>query len=106
MVVTRARRTPALRRLGLVGAALAVCLVAAGLSGILSATGSSFPAATPQAACGPGAREETGLQGRVPRADYASGRAAKGYRCNTRLVSHQGRTGGFKVLRYTDARGH
>ena len=106
MVVTRARRTPALRRLALVGAALVVGLGAVGLSGVLSATGSSFPAATPQAACGPGAREETGLQGRVPQADYDSGRAARGYRCNTRQVSHQGRTGGFKVLRYTDVRGH
>ena len=106
MVVTRARRTPALRGLALVGAALAVGLGAVGLSGVLSATGSSFPAATPQAACGPGAREETGLQGRVPQADYDSGRAAKGYRCNTRQVAHQGRTGGFKVLRYTDAHGH
>ena len=88
MVVIRARRTPALRRLALVGAALAVGLGTVGLSGVLSATGSSFPAATPQAACGPGAREETGLQGRVPQADYDSGRAARGYRCNTRQVSH------------------
>ena len=106
MVVTRARRTPAFRRLAIVGAALAVGLTGVGLSGVLSATGSSFPAATPQAPCGPGAREETDLQGRVPQADYDSGRAARGYRCNTRKVAHQGRTGGFKVLRYTDARGH
>jgi hypothetical protein len=106
MVVPRTRRTPALRRLAIVAAVLAVGLAGVGLSGALSATGSSFPAATPQAACGPGAREETDIQGRVPQADFDSGRAAKGYRCNTRQVSHQGRTGGFKVLRYTDARGH
>ncbi|HEV7876305.1 MAG TPA: hypothetical protein VGP00_06495 [Nocardioides sp.] len=106
MVVPRTRRTPALRRLVIVAAVLAVGLAGVGLSGALSATGSSFPAATPQAACGPGAREETDIQGRVPQADFDSGRAAKGYRCNTRQVSHQGRTGGFKVLRYTDARGH
>ena len=71
----------------------------------MSATGSSFPAPTPQARCGPGSRPETDIQGRVPQRDYDSGRAAKGYRCNTRQVSHQGRTGGFKVLRYTDAPG-
>jgi hypothetical protein len=106
MVVNRTRRTPALRRLAVVAAVLAVGLAGVGLSGVLSATGSPFPAATPPATCGPGAREETDIQGRVPRADYDSGRAARGYRCNTRQVSHQGRTGGFKVLRYTDARGH
>ncbi len=100
------RRAPALRRLGVVLAALAVGLAGLTLSGVMSATGSSFPAATPEATCGPGARPETTIQGRVPQSDYDSGRAARGYRCNTRQVSHQGRTGGFKVLRYTDAKGH
>ncbi len=42
----------------------------------------------------------------MPSSDYSSGRAARGYRCNTRQVSHQGSTGGFKVLRYRDARGN
>jgi hypothetical protein len=106
MVVREMRRAPALRRLGVVAAALAVGLAGLTLSGVMSATGSSFPAATPQATCGPGARPETAIQGRVPRSDYDSGRAARGYRCNTRQVSHQGRTGGFKVLRFTDAKGH
>jgi hypothetical protein len=106
MVIRSARRAPSLRRLGVVVATLVVGLTGLGLSGVMSATGSSFPAATPRAACGPGAREETDLQGRVPQRDYTSGRAAEGYRCNTRQVSHEGRTGGFKVLRYTDTRGH
>ena len=108
MVVTRRTpaRKPALRRLGVVLAALAVGLAGLSLTGVMSATGSSFPAATPKARCGPGARPETDIQGRVPQADYESGRAARGYLCNTRQVSHQGHTGGFKVLRYTDTRGH
>ena len=42
----------------------------------------------------------------MPQRDYDSGRVKRGYRCNTVPVSHQGRTGGFKVLRYTDSRGH
>jgi hypothetical protein len=99
-----ARRGPALRQL-----ALTLTLVAAGALVLVSVEGVSavedrFPAATPAADCGPGSRPETGVQGRVPASDYASGRAAKGYRCNTRRVGHQGSTGGFKVLRYTDRR--
>src|SRR5205807_3216861 len=35
-----------------------------------------------------------------------SGRAAQGYTCNTEVVSHYGRTGGFKVFRYGDPAGH
>ncbi|MEQ1439737.1 hypothetical protein AAG565_10255 [Fontimonas sp. SYSU GA230001] len=67
---------------------------------------------TPKAACGPGSRPETGLQGRVSRADHDSGRAAEGYTCNTELVGRYtvpnavGTVGGFKVERYTDKAGH
>jgi hypothetical protein len=66
----------------------------------------------PRANCGPGSRPETGIQGRVSTADNASGRAAKGYTCNTELVgsftvgSGTGTFGGFKVERYVDAAGH
>jgi hypothetical protein len=63
------------------------------------------PPSVPRATCGPGSLPETGLQGRVPPADRASGRAAKGYRCNTTLVGHYGSGGGFKTLRYVDAAG-
>ena len=66
---------------------------------------SSVPPATPRAHCGPGSRPETGRQGRVPLADYASGRAAKGYTCNAVQLGHTGSTGGFKTLRYTDRTG-
>ena len=60
----------------------------------------------PRADCGPGSLPETSTQGRVPRADYKSGRADRGYFCNTRQVSHQGASGGFKTLRYTDKNGN
>ena len=69
-------------------------------------------AATPEAACGRGSLPETDIQGRVPAADHASGRAAEGYTCNTELVGKytkvnpQGSVGGFKVERYVDAAGH
>ena len=68
-------------------------------------------APTPRAECGPGSMPETDIQGRVPRSDHESGRAAKGYTCNTELVGSytkpdpQGSVGGFKVERYRDEQG-
>ncbi|MFT5563318.1 MAG: hypothetical protein ACI970_000029 [Myxococcota bacterium] len=72
--------------------------------------------ATPQGACGPGSRPESGVQGRVSRLDMQSGRAAEGYTCNTELVSSHksavvegntlGTIGGFKVHRYVDGAGN
>jgi hypothetical protein len=62
-------------------------------------------AATPRAECGLGSHPEAGRQGRVPLADYESGRASKPYTCNTELVSHYGITGGFQVHRYHDLAG-
>jgi hypothetical protein len=106
MVVHEVRRAPAARRLAVAVTVLLLGVAGLGLSGVMSATGQAFPAPTPQGRCGPGARPETGVQGRVPLSDYTSGRVRRGYRCNTRQVSHQGATGGFKVLRYTDRRGH
>lgn len=52
------------------------------------------------------ARPETDVQGRIPAADYESGRAVRGYRCNLRPVGHVDGTGGFKVLRHVDSSGH
>src|SRR3954447_13068333 len=73
-----------------------------------SAVGAA-PAPTPpalsDAACGPGSLPEA-TQGRAPSADYSSGRAAQGYTCNTEVVGHYGKSGGFKVLRYVDPAGH
>ncbi len=97
--------TPALRRLAVSAVAVALGLGAFTVVGSISATGSSIPAPTPEASCGKGARPETDIQGRVPQADYDSGRAKRGYRCNTKPVARFGSTGGFKVLRYTDGRG-
>ncbi len=77
--------------------------------GGLALTGSAAPglstAAVPTATCGPGSLPEGSTQGRVPSADYRNGRVQKGYRCNTVQVAHQGGSGGFKTLRYTDAQG-
>lgn len=72
----------------------------------------------PRAVCGPGAREETGIQGRISRADHESGLAARGLRCNAELVGQHtqekagrdgtivGSVGGYKVLRYVDRYGN
>ncbi len=67
--------------------------------------GGTVAGATPRARCGPGSLPETGRQGRVPTADYESGRAAQGYTCNAEQVGHYGRSGGFQVHRYVDATG-
>ena len=73
-------------------------------------TANAAPAAaaavTPKAECGPGAKPETDIQGRVPTVDYDSGRTAQGYQCNTEQVGHEGESGGFRVYRYVDAAGH
>src|SRR6476469_7692182 len=57
--------------------------------------------ATPRATCGPGAKPEPGIQGRVP-----AGSATDGLWCNVTMLSHQGTSGGFKVLRYIDTQGN
>jgi len=64
------------------------------------------PGPTPTDPCGPGSNPETGIQGRVSPEDHASGRAAKGYYCNTETVSRIGTRGGYRVERYVDAAGH
>ncbi|MEA2348095.1 MAG: hypothetical protein QOG62_1882 [Thermoleophilaceae bacterium] len=57
--------------------------------------------AAPRADCRSGAREEPGIQGRIP-----AGAAKEGLWCNVSLVSHQGKTGGFKTFRYVDDQGN
>src|SRR3954471_10430346 len=57
--------------------------------------------AAPRANCGPGSKPEPSIQGRVP-----AGSATDGLWCNVTLLSHQGTSGGFKVLRYVDGAGH
>lgn len=92
----------------LLAAAVAAVLVVGGTTALNGAGAQApDPARTALAPpdCGPGSRPETDIDGRVPAADFASGRAAKGYTCNTRLVSRLGRTGGLKVHRYEDRAG-
>jgi hypothetical protein len=57
--------------------------------------------AVPRAKCEAGSKPEPGIQGRVP-----AGSATNGLWCNVSLLSHQGTSGGFKVLRYVDPAGH
>lgn len=64
-----------------------------------------FPGPTPQGPCGPGSKPETGMQGRVSAQEIESGRAAKGYTCNTEELAHVETTGGYKVERYIDKSG-
>lgn len=46
----------------------------------------TFPGPVAPATCGPGSAPESGIQGRVPKADRESGRSAGGYSCNLELV--------------------
>ena len=62
--------------------------------------------AVPRAVCGPGSHPLDGVQGRVPATALQSPAGANGYWCNLSLVAHQGKSGGFKVLRYIDTHGH
>ena len=87
-------------------ALVASAAVVIGAIGVSGAQDDPKPHAVPRATCGPGDKPETDLQGRVPQADYDSGRVEEGYTCNTRQVSHHGSTGGFKVQRYVDRAGH
>jgi hypothetical protein len=106
--VSRTLPPPTLILLAFAG--LSAC--SGGGSDSASPPAASAPAATARAVCGPGSRPETGIQGRVSRAEHESGRAAKGYSCNTELVGSytvangMGTVAGFKVERYVDAAGH
>lgn len=83
-----------------------------GVGGPAQAVDPYEPPATPKAHCEQGSDPETGLQGRVSADDVRTGRAYRGYRCNTEVRGHfgvagyEGGSGGYKVFRYTDARGH
>jgi len=101
-------RTPVI----LLPLALSAVLPGCGDSGVGRNLAPATPVATPKAVCGPGSRPETGLQGRVSRAEHESGRSAAGYTCNTEMVGSYtvpnaiGTVGGFKVERYVDKAGH
>ena len=91
----------------------AVCVLALAVTAPAPAQSPDPPVVpTPKADCGPGSRPETGTQGRVSPEDHSSGRAARGFTCNTELVGQYrvpnavGTVGGFKVERYVDSAGH
>ena len=98
---------PVVTRLLATGALVAAgAALVPGLSTSTSARDEPPVRPTPQVRCNDGSRPETSIQGRVPQRDYDSGRAARGYSCNARLVSKTGRSGGFKTHYYRDADGH
>ncbi|MCW2785649.1 MAG: hypothetical protein JWP74_2166 [Marmoricola sp.] len=99
------QRRAALRRLVLL-LVVALGLGSWALAGTSNAADDAVRSAVPAALCGPGSLPETSIQGRVPKADFTSGRYLQGYTCNTTEVSRAGTTGGFKTLRYTDAQGN
>lgn len=55
-----------------------------------------------QTACQPGDKPETGLQGRVPREDIISGRAAQGYNCNMTVVGNHRSTSWANMETFED----
>ena len=91
-----------MRSTQLVAAALALSVLVPG-----GATGAPavYVGPTPGVPCAPGALPEA-MQGRAPGSDVASGRTAKGYRCNAVEIGHVGNTGGYRVERYVDKAGH
>jgi len=87
-----------------------IALSAAVLAAAVTQTSAGAAAApsaapTPGTACDRGSLPEAS-QGRAPLTDVATGRYAKGYTCNARQISHVGRSGGYRVERYVDAKGH
>jgi hypothetical protein len=95
-----------------VAAATAMTVVAvtagvsqAGSSAATATAAGTYGAAVPDIPCAKGSLPEK-EQGRAPKADYDSGRAAKGYTCNARQIFHSGKFGGYRVERYVDAHGH
>ena len=93
------------RRLLRALAAAALLLTVPGASPTNAAT-SLYAGPIQQTPCDKQSLPETGVSGRVPKAEVDNGRAAKGYRCNTVQVAHFLATGGFQVHRYVDHAGH
>jgi hypothetical protein len=89
--------------------ATAATVAALTISGAVLSSAGGSPAAgappTPDIRCDKGSMPEK-VQGKAPAADYESGRAAKGYFCNAREISHFGTSGGYRVERYVDKAGH
>jgi hypothetical protein len=98
-------RTSRTARAGLTAALIAVAAATVTWAGTAAGAAPTVPSqAVPSVPCAAGALPES-TQGRVPLAEVESGRAAKGYRCNTVQVGHHGESGGYHVWRYEDAAG-
>ena len=82
------------------GVLVALCSLLLAAPAVRAQDRPTEPPLPPRADCGPGARPEPGLQGRVP-ADVPQ----EGYVCNAELVGHEGSAGGFKVERFVDRAG-
>src|SRR5881409_2074750 len=65
------------------------------LAGRYSGPTEPYAGPTRDVTCDKGSMPET-VQGKAPKADFDSGRAAKGYFCNARLISHYGNSGGYR----------
>lgn len=63
-----------------------IARVAVAAAATIALMGAADTLAASPAVCAPDDRPETGLQGQLPQADRASGRAADGYTCNLREV--------------------
>jgi len=92
-----------MRRLCLV---LLLVAVALGLTSVGPASGAVSQGPTPQAACGPGSRPETDIQGRFPKSEFTDGSFVKGHFCNATQLGHVKSAGGYRVERYIDKAGH
>lgn len=87
-------RTDAGRRVGLAIALALLMTLGVALATQMSseAQGPDIATPVPRAKCQPGDKPDTQLQGQIPIADRASGRAAEGYFCNLRVIgTHEGR---------------
>lgn len=74
---------------------MAIAVAAVSVSAALSADAFAAPRIVPRAACQPGDKPDTGLQGQIPMSDRLLGRAQEGYFCNLRVVgTHEGRVFG------------
>jgi hypothetical protein len=61
-------------------------------------TSATFTGVVPKPNCRAKDRPETGLQGEIPAADRATGRAAQGYTCNVDVISQVGSALGDKTM--------
>jgi hypothetical protein len=95
----------AMRRLLALTALLGAVVVPAGVSSANAPAHQPYAGPTRDISCDKGSMPEK-VQGKAPKADYDSGRAAKGYYCNAREISHYGKSGGYRVERYADNSGH